>query len=241
MVQFKLLLRGLVHQVTFKNVDQPLWHELSQKIGEVCNIPHAAVALTYLDPDGDKITISSQVELKEYYSSLNRDDAESSALYKFIVRNLNDGIPDPDEANLREDNFLMRDDRSTGATGGGGSQWGFNANPQVQESPPAAKSSGWSLPIPGFGWGNNSANKNQNNTQPASHPEEEDEKAYRERILASIANVHGTSPPAQQQPQPRQRKVSIQNKGDNGEAYREGIQVSIANVSGTTRPRMNPW
>ncbi|KAG8678187.1 hypothetical protein FRC08_017987, partial [Ceratobasidium sp. 394] len=116
MVQFKLQHRGLVRKVTFKNVDQPSWHELSWKIGDVCNIPHAAVALTYLDPDGDKITISSQAELKEYYLSLDEDDLDSNVPHKFIVRNLNDGIPDPDAADPSEDNFLLRDARTMAAS-----------------------------------------------------------------------------------------------------------------------------
>ncbi|KAF8756053.1 hypothetical protein RHS01_04844 [Rhizoctonia solani] len=91
MVQFKLLHRGLVRKVTFKNVEQPSWHELSWKIGDVCQIPHAAVALTYLDPDGDKITISSQPELMEYYYALEEDDFDpSSTPHKFIVRNLSE-------------------------------------------------------------------------------------------------------------------------------------------------------
>lgn len=145
MVQFKLQHRGLVRKVTFKNVDQPSWHELSWKIGDVCNIPHAAVALTYLDPDGDKITISSQAELKEYYSSLDEDDLDSNAPHKFIVRNLNDGIPDPDAVDPREDMFLMRDAQTMAAsTVGGGSQWGFNPEDEAERDPTKLRLSGYS-------------------------------------------------------------------------------------------------
>ncbi|KAG8738109.1 hypothetical protein FRC10_007276 [Ceratobasidium sp. 414] len=145
MVQFKLQHRGLVRKVTFKNVDQPSWHELSWKIGDVCNIPHAAVGLAYLDPDGDKITISSQAELKEYYSSLDEDDLDSNVPHKFIVRNLNDGAPDPDAADPSEDNFLLRDARTMAAsTVGGGSQWGFNAEDEAERDPAKLRLSGYS-------------------------------------------------------------------------------------------------
>ncbi|KAG8767980.1 hypothetical protein FRC12_005909, partial [Ceratobasidium sp. 428] len=235
MVQFKLLHRGLVRKVTFKNVDQPSWHELSWKIGDVCNIPHAAVALMYLDGDGDNITISSQAELKEYYASFDEDDLDSTVPHKFIVRNLNDGTPDPNATDPSEDNFLMRDARTMAAsTVGGGSQWGFNPEdeaerdpaklrlsgystfadalsplagsatepdddkseseelpggfhepPKVEQSPPT-KSSGWGLPLPGFGWGRNSnttatqtTTQTQATTQPvaSSPPTEHDIKS----------------------------------------------------------------
>ncbi|KAH7334373.1 hypothetical protein B0J17DRAFT_104657 [Rhizoctonia solani] len=143
MVQFKLQYRGLVRKVTFKNVEQPSWHELSWKVGDLCNIPHAAVALTYLDPDGDKITISSQAELKEYYNSLYEEDL--SAPHKFIVRNLNEGSPDDAAFDPREDMFLMRDGQTMAAsTVGGGSQWGFNPEDEAERDPTKLRLSGYS-------------------------------------------------------------------------------------------------
>ncbi|CAE6434656.1 unnamed protein product [Rhizoctonia solani] len=143
MVQFKLQHRGLVRKVTFKNVDQPSWHELSWKVGDLCNIPHASVALTYLDPDGDKITISSQAELKEYYNSLEEEDL--SVPHKFIVRNLNEGVPDDAAFDPREDMFLMRDGQTMAAsTVGGGSQWGFNPEDEAERDPTKLRLSGYS-------------------------------------------------------------------------------------------------
>ncbi|KAJ1301626.1 hypothetical protein OPQ81_008872 [Rhizoctonia solani] len=145
MVQFKLQHRGLVRKVTFKNVDQPSWHELSWKIGDVCNIPHAAVALTYLDPDGDKITISSQPELREYYSSLDEEELDPSVPHKFIVRNLNEGVPDDEASDPREDAFLMRDAQTMAAsTVGGGSQWGINPEDEAERDPTKLRLSGYS-------------------------------------------------------------------------------------------------
>ncbi|CAE6416867.1 unnamed protein product [Rhizoctonia solani] len=144
MVQFKLQHRGLVRKVTFKNVDQPSWHELSWKIGDVCQIPHAAVALTYLDPDGDKITISSQAELREYYSSLDEDE-DPSVPHKFIVRNLNEGVPDDRLSDPREEMFLMRDSQTMAAsTVGGGSQWGLNPEDEAERDPAKLRLSGYS-------------------------------------------------------------------------------------------------
>ncbi|KAG8762135.1 hypothetical protein FRC11_010966 [Ceratobasidium sp. 423] len=144
MVQFKLQHRGMVRKVTFKNVDQPSWHELSWKIGDVCHIPHAVVALTYLDPDGDKITISSQAELKEYYSSLDEDE-DPSVPHKFIVRNLNEGVPDDEASDPREEMFLMRDAQTMAAsTVGGGSQWGINPEDEAERDPAKLRLSGYS-------------------------------------------------------------------------------------------------
>ncbi|CAE6438495.1 unnamed protein product [Rhizoctonia solani] len=132
MVQFKLQHRGLVRKVTFKNVQEPSWHELSWKIGDMCNIPHAAVALTYLDPDGDKITIASQAELREYYSSYEEEHDDLSAPHKFIVRNLDEGIPDDRVRDPRED------------TVGGGSQWGLNPEDEAERDPTKLRLSGYS-------------------------------------------------------------------------------------------------
>ncbi|EUC63980.1 PB1 domain protein [Rhizoctonia solani AG-3 Rhs1AP] len=146
MVQFKLQHRGLVRKVTFKNVEQPSWHELSWKIGDMCSIPHAAVALTYLDPDGDKITISSQAELREYYSSYEEEhDDDPSAPHKFIVRNLDEGIPDDGARDPREDMFLLRDGQTMAAsTVGGGSQWGINPEDEAERDPTKLRLSGYS-------------------------------------------------------------------------------------------------
>lgn len=145
MVQFKLQHRGLVRKVTFKNVDRPSWHELSWKIGDVCNIPHAAVALTYLDPDGDKITISSQPELNDYYASTDDEEFEAHVPHKFIVRNLNEGIPDDSARDPREDMFLLRDAQTMAAsTVGGGSQWGINPEDEAERDPTKLRLSGYS-------------------------------------------------------------------------------------------------
>ncbi|CAE6351027.1 unnamed protein product [Rhizoctonia solani] len=146
MVQFKLLHRGLVRKVTFKNVEQPSWHELSWKIGDVCQIPHAALALSYLDPEGDKITISSQPELNEYYFTLEEDDFDpSSTPHKFIVRNLNEGTPDDSVSDPREDIFLTRDLQTVAAsTVGGGSQWGLTPEDEAERDPAKLRLSGYS-------------------------------------------------------------------------------------------------
>ncbi|CAE7219432.1 unnamed protein product [Rhizoctonia solani] len=145
MVQFKLQHRGLVRKVTFKNVQEPSWHELSWKIGDMCNIPHAAVALTYLDPDGDKITIASQAELREYYSSYEEEHDDLSAPHKFIVRNLDEGIPDDRVRDPREESFLLRDGQTMAAsTVGGGSQWGANPEDEAERDPTKLRLSGYS-------------------------------------------------------------------------------------------------
>ncbi|CUA69635.1 hypothetical protein RSOLAG22IIIB_04011 [Rhizoctonia solani] len=145
MVQFKLQHRGLVRKVTFKNVQEPSWHELSWKIGDMCNIPHAAVALTYLDPDGDKITISSQAELREYYSSYEEEHEDSSVPHKFIVRNLDEGIPDDRVRDPREDMFLLKDGQTMAAsTVGGGSQWGMTPEDEAERDPTKLRLSGYS-------------------------------------------------------------------------------------------------
>ena len=65
---FKLSQRdGLTRRITFSV--RPTWPELSQKIHLLFSIPVEKVGVTYVDSDGDEVTLSSQEELEDYYQS----------------------------------------------------------------------------------------------------------------------------------------------------------------------------
>lgn len=50
----------------------PSWEELSTKVREIFEIPkRVRIGLTYLDEDGDVITLSSESELQELYNDEN--------------------------------------------------------------------------------------------------------------------------------------------------------------------------
>lgn len=64
--QFKLLKRDdVTRRAAFP--DQPTWHALATRIGSLYAIPIDKVGVSYVDTDGDEITLSSQEELQDFY------------------------------------------------------------------------------------------------------------------------------------------------------------------------------
>ncbi|KAI0328148.1 hypothetical protein GY45DRAFT_1326682 [Cubamyces sp. BRFM 1775] len=78
---------GLVRRVTFQ--DKPSWSELAAKIQSLYNIPVLHVGVSYVDNDGDEVTLSSEEELRDFYQSatMQRPD-QALSLVKFTVRDL---------------------------------------------------------------------------------------------------------------------------------------------------------
>ncbi|KAG6334535.1 hypothetical protein ID866_4551 [Astraeus odoratus] len=67
--QFKLTKRdGITRRVNFD--ERPNWSDLSAKIATLFNIPTENVAVSYVDADGDEITLSSDEELREFYGTI---------------------------------------------------------------------------------------------------------------------------------------------------------------------------
>jgi len=73
--QFKLSKQGgLTRRLAFQ--DRPSWTVLSSKIGTMYGIAIYNVGVSYIDQDGDEVTLSSEEELQDYYSTLDaRDDS----------------------------------------------------------------------------------------------------------------------------------------------------------------------
>lgn len=71
--QFKLSRQdGLTRRLAFQ--DRPSWAILSSKIGTMYGIATYDVGVSYIDQDGDEVTLSSEEELQDYYSTLAAKD-----------------------------------------------------------------------------------------------------------------------------------------------------------------------
>ncbi|KAI0801070.1 hypothetical protein C8Q74DRAFT_1444810 [Fomes fomentarius] len=78
---------GLVRRINFP--DKPSWAALAAKIESLYDIPTESIGVSYIDIDGDEVTLSSEEELRDYYQSaaMQGNDGEV-ALVKFNVRDL---------------------------------------------------------------------------------------------------------------------------------------------------------
>ena len=82
---------GLTRRVMFTH--QPTWPELSSKLESLYDIPRDNIGVSYVDSDGDEVTLSSDEELKDFYKFSDpiqgfgqRGDA--SKAIRFTVRDL---------------------------------------------------------------------------------------------------------------------------------------------------------
>ena len=65
-VQLKFTKDGITRCVAFTQL--PSWLEISAKLTSLYGIPAEHVAISYIDGDGDEVTVSSQEELEAYYN-----------------------------------------------------------------------------------------------------------------------------------------------------------------------------
>ncbi|TFK77385.1 hypothetical protein BDN72DRAFT_953824 [Pluteus cervinus] len=85
---FKLTgFNGLTRRVNFP--ERPSWGVLSTRISELYGIPAQHAAVSYLDADGDEITLSSEQELVELYET-----HEPARVIKFSIRDLTSPFAD---------------------------------------------------------------------------------------------------------------------------------------------------
>ncbi|RIA93798.1 hypothetical protein C1645_761549 [Glomus cerebriforme] len=65
--------------------EKPSWSELELKVREIFSIPSSvSPGLTYKDEDDDSITISSQIELEDFYKQVKcHDSSDNNITYKF--------------------------------------------------------------------------------------------------------------------------------------------------------------
>ena len=72
-IHFKLSMSdGLTRRISFP--DRPSWTELATRIHALCRIPLNRLGISYVDSDGDEVTLSSEEELRDFYNS-NLDNA----------------------------------------------------------------------------------------------------------------------------------------------------------------------
>ncbi|KAI9460522.1 hypothetical protein BJY52DRAFT_1262197 [Lactarius psammicola] len=87
-VHFKLSIsNGLTRRISFPT--RPSWHELAARIQALYNIPLGRLGVSYVDSDGDEVTLSSEEELRDFYDTV--DTGQGSQLIKFRVVELSSG------------------------------------------------------------------------------------------------------------------------------------------------------
>lgn len=80
--QFKLTRNSHTRRLTLQG--QPSWLVLATRIESYFKIPLDKLAVAYIDPDGDKVTLNSQEELSDYFANCHK----SGAVVKFDVVDL---------------------------------------------------------------------------------------------------------------------------------------------------------
>lgn len=82
---------GLTRRILFQ--DRPTWAQLAAKIAGLYAVPKANIGVSYVDADGDEVTLSSDEELQDFYRYADFDgeagggDASPKAI-KFAVRDI---------------------------------------------------------------------------------------------------------------------------------------------------------
>ncbi|KAI1789811.1 hypothetical protein LXA43DRAFT_892163 [Ganoderma leucocontextum] len=77
---------GLVRRVTFP--ETPSWETLAGKIQVLYDIPLPSIGVSYVDNDGDEVTLSSEDELQDFYHSLLPGKDGALILVRLNVRDL---------------------------------------------------------------------------------------------------------------------------------------------------------
>ncbi|KZT55034.1 hypothetical protein CALCODRAFT_485077 [Calocera cornea HHB12733] len=76
----KLVVAGLTRRLHFPAA--PSFTELAERVEDSYGVPAADVGLSYVDTDGDEITLSTEEELREYYAST------AGSTPKFVLKDL---------------------------------------------------------------------------------------------------------------------------------------------------------
>ena len=83
-VHFKLSMSdGLTRRISFPK--RPSWALLATRIHSFCNIPRNRLAVSYVDSDGDEVTLSSEEELCDFYDSDIDNSIQGNQLIRFRV------------------------------------------------------------------------------------------------------------------------------------------------------------
>ncbi|KAH9942967.1 hypothetical protein B0H21DRAFT_695675 [Amylocystis lapponica] len=77
---------GLIRKLSFPGL--PSWPELAVRIESLYHIPSRDLAVSYLDSDGDEVTLSSEEELQDFYKSAQFANDTGRRTIKLAVRDL---------------------------------------------------------------------------------------------------------------------------------------------------------
>ncbi|CAE6351051.1 unnamed protein product [Rhizoctonia solani] len=144
MAAMKLTFNGMTRRVQFSD-EHPSWTDVSARIEQLYSIPAKDVALSYVDPDGDTMYISTNDELFDMFHTVT---AHSSA-HRFTVhdmRSAQNRSPD-DFEHVRGDDDSSSSSSSSVSSGGKTPQ----IPPNFGESK-ATRSSGFGSSGAGFGF-----------------------------------------------------------------------------------------
>ncbi|KAK0465570.1 uncharacterized protein EV420DRAFT_1637689 [Desarmillaria tabescens] len=97
-IQFKLRdeRSGQTRRISFPH--QPVWGTLASKINTLYDIPLDKIAVTYIDADDDKVTLSTQDELQDFFQATYK----SGEVVKFTVQDTRMPRVDLDDKSLPE-------------------------------------------------------------------------------------------------------------------------------------------
>ncbi|KAK0208751.1 hypothetical protein DFS33DRAFT_1305420 [Desarmillaria ectypa] len=97
-IQFKLRdeRSGQTRRISFPH--QPIWGTLASKINTLYDIPLDKIAVTYIDADDDKVTLSTQDELQEFFQATHK----SGEVVMFTVQDTRMSRAELDDKSLPE-------------------------------------------------------------------------------------------------------------------------------------------
>ncbi|KAK0198843.1 hypothetical protein F5146DRAFT_1117509 [Armillaria mellea] len=97
-IQFKLRndRSAQTRRISFPH--QPVWETLASKISALYDIPLDKIAVTYIDADDDKVTLSTQDELQDFFQATHK----SGEVVKFTVQDTRMSRVDLDDKSLPE-------------------------------------------------------------------------------------------------------------------------------------------
>ncbi|KAG9128023.1 hypothetical protein FRC07_006137 [Ceratobasidium sp. 392] len=87
MATIKFTHNGMTRRAVFTD-EHPSWPDLSQRVENMFKVPASSVALSYVDPDGDTMYISSNDELFDFFHTEPSQPHNKPPVHRFTVHDL---------------------------------------------------------------------------------------------------------------------------------------------------------
>ncbi|KAG8682016.1 hypothetical protein FRC08_015239, partial [Ceratobasidium sp. 394] len=87
MASIKFIHAGMTRRAVFPD-EHPSWTDLSQRVEAMFGIPAASVALSYVDPDGDTMYISTNDELFDFFHTEPSQPHNKPVVHRFTVNDM---------------------------------------------------------------------------------------------------------------------------------------------------------